>query len=178
MAWFFGEQKRRKRRKRKNKKVKRGSKKHVVSGSVAQKDFIRVKKLLAEFDPKRDLPRSVIRSANEKQIENNLYTALSYTFRKKFGTQVGRRTGIVDMAYKKVGIELKVNKLGVKRFIGRLAHQVKNYQKSYKKLVIYVVNVKKSSGEDNGYLKNYILKELLDIRSIRKRDIAVIVKSI
>ncbi len=96
----------------------------------------------------------------------------------KLKTQVKKGQGIVDMAYKKVGIELKLNKRGVKNILPRLTRQAKNYHKKYKKLLIYVVNYQKMSGETNVYVKNQIMKDFDDTKSIRNRDIKIIVKKV
>jgi len=169
--------------KRKVFKKKKPVKKKVIKKNKPQnvlinKDFKKIKEILTSFEPKKGFTSNTLKSMDEKKMENMLYAGLSMSMNQKFKTQVKKKSGIVDMAYKKIAIELKLNKSGVKKIIPRLTWQAKNYHRKYKKLIIYVVNYQKLSKEMNSYIKNKILENFDDTKSIRMRDIAVIVKKV
>ena len=50
--------------------------------------------------------------------------------------------------------------------------------KKFKKLVIYMLNFEKSSGQKNAYIKRFLEKDFEDIKSVKKRDFVLIIKKV
>lgn len=182
----FGTKPRKRRKKSKRKATKRRSVKKRVSKSKfsttspkINKDFKKIKKILTSFNPRVQISPHALKTKDEKNLEDKLFTFLAAHLGNGMNTQVKKRIGIVDLAYKKVGIEIKLCKIGgVKRIRDRLNRQVKDYSKQFKKLVIYVLNFEKDSGQDNAYIKRFLEKEFGEIKSVKKRDIAIIIRKV
>ena len=125
---FWGEAPKRKKRsiKKKVKKKtinKKSNQQSSLSSTRINNDFKKIKKILMSFNPKEVLSPHTLKKKNEKDIENILFGALGVKL-KGIKSQIKKSNGIVDMSYKKIGIEIKLCKEGgVKRIRDRLNRQ-------------------------------------------------------
>lgn len=165
---------RRKTHKRKRRKVR--ASKQVSSGRTL-KNFNKLKKELNSINLKHDFPL-MTSNKNEKFFEQMLYTYLGRGIGRQFSQQAKRKTGIVDMSWGRIGIELKLNRDSHKRIAHRLVDQARRYSKKFDKLIIFVVNFPRKTGESNSEVKRKLWGAISDLKSVGKRDVTIIVKSI